>query len=704
MRTRNFTTTRISRRMLLKSGVTLFAVTLLTKLTNILIPQLNMAQANTAMAGKSNLPEWLSQMSQQNRLAATNPIVEENLQPGSGDWQINNYAPEEIEGFASATSFNLGETINFFVNTSAPRFDLFIYRSGYYNGAGGRLLAEVRDLEGIVQPEPYYDWDTGLASCSHWAISHSLTIPEDWVSGIYIAKLVCPDTGGENYILFVVRNDAHKADILFQQSVTTYQAYNDYYGKSLYNFNSVGCITVAETTRAVKVSFDRPYAAPQVYYGNTYFWSDFPMVFWLEAQGYDVVYSTNIDTHRSGKSEGPNKLLDHRVFLAVGHDEYWTQEMRDAITAARDAGVHLGFFSSNTGYWRVRLEPDPQTGEPERVLVCYKTSESGPADPSDHATNLWRDPQSVNNPENALIGVQYLGDNDTTFFPLRIPAELAQDHLYRYTGLQEMQPGTYVDIGQRLVGWEWDAVTDNGHTPENLVILAASPVYGVMRDNPADYHYTPIKEGLAHATRYVASSGAIVFAAGTNLWAWGLAQIEPDSRLQQITCNLLADMGVSPVTPDPLLILDSQDLPRHQPPKLFENTVYLSDSTPAPVILNLQQVVTGTTLTITWETETPTRGQVWIRQTIGAEEWFDPIVVDSHHDDFVTSHQLTISNLLSYTTYSFRVAALDAQGKVSISAIGIFETQLSSVFSETKNTLKSVYRGLRCWLKVDSPL
>jgi hypothetical protein len=698
MKTRNQTHGRISRRTLLKGGAALFAGAFLTKLTNNLEPRPGLTQANTFPTGD----ELLSRIPNLSRFqAATNPIVKENLQPGSSDWQINNYTPEEIEGFASTTSVNLSETINFFVNTPASRFDLFIYRTGYYNGLGGRLMAEARDLVGVVQPKPYYDWETGLASCSHWSVSHSLTIPEDWVSGVYLAKLVRADTGGENYILFVVRNDAHKADILFQQSVTTYQAYNNYYGKSIYDFNSVGCETVAGTTRAVKVSFDRPYTSPHVYYGNTYFWSDYPMVYWLEAQGYDIAYSTNIDTHRSGKPDEPNKLLDHRVFLVVGHDEYWTQEMRDAITAARDAGVHLGFFSSNTGYWRVRLEPDPQTGEPERVLVCYKTSESGPPDPSGHATTLWREPQTINDPENALIGIQYLGDNDIAFFPLRVTAELAQDRLYRHTGLQEMKPGAYVDIGKNLVGWEWDAVTDNGHTPENLVILAASPVYGVMRNNPANYHHAPIEQSLAHTTRYVAPSGAIVFASGTNLWAWGLALVEPNECLQQITCNLLADMGVYPITAAPTLILDDQTPQQNDKSNLSSKVIFFSNDNQDPAILKLQQEVTDTTIVVSWETERPTRGQIWVRFSTEKDDWLDAIIADTHHDDFTNSHQLTIPNLVPNTAYSFRIAAADAQGKVSISAVSSFQTKPTSLLITTKEILRASYRSVRCWAQID---
>ena len=393
-------------------------------------------------------------------------------------------------------------------------------------------------------------------SCSNWSISKQLEISNDWVTGVYIAKLTRQDTQGENYITFVVRDDSRKTDVYFQLSVNTYQAYNYYGNKSLYTSLSPDyCLTDAGAPRAVKVSFNRP-DNKVGYQQNAYFWTDYPMVNWMEEQGYDIAYFTDIDTHNSGKPGNPNKLLDHKVFMSVGHDEYWTQEMRDAVIAARDGGVHLAFFSSNVSYWKVRLEPDPWSGEPDRVIVTYKTTESGQVDPSGVPTTTWRDPEGANSPENALVGIQYIGDNDVVYFPIRVTAGQAKDLLYRNTGLQEMPQGTYVDIGKHLVGWEWDAVVDNGLTPNNLTVLASSPVYGgILLDYGRTYTYGNAE---ANVTRYIADSGAIVFASGTNQWAWGLAIYEPDPRIQQITYNLLADMGVQPVVPAMTIHIDNE--------------------------------------------------------------------------------------------------------------------------------------------------
>jgi hypothetical protein len=430
----------------------------------------------SAGVARPGLPDDVSPMGAA-RLAAgdpcaapANPIVAENCRPGTTDWQITR-TYGDIAGFASRASAAAGDTVDIYVDSHARQYDLAIYRSGYYGGLGGRLMLARPALPGTAQPACRNDPASGLVSCSNWSVSYSLQVPADWVSGVYIVKLTRLDTGGQSYLPLVVRDDTRHAAILFQLSVTTYQAYNNYGGKSVYSsLCSNYCTTVTGTPRAVKVSFDRPYALPAPFLNSTYFWVDFPMVSWLESQGYDVSYATDLDTDLSGQAGGQNRLLDHRLFLVVGHDEYWSQGMRQAITAARDAGVSLGFFSSNVSYWRVRFEPDPWTGQAGRVMVTYKTTESGPPDPSGTPTSTWRDPAGANDPENALIGMQYIGDNDNHSFPLRVTAAMGKDRLYRHTGLDTLPDGTYVDLGQRLVGWEWDAVVDNGHTPAGLTM------------------------------------------------------------------------------------------------------------------------------------------------------------------------------------------------------------------------------------------
>lgn len=164
--------------------------------------------------------------------APPNAIVAENCKPGNADWLISTYSPD-IAGYASATSVLRGETLDLFVTTDTATFDLLVYRSGYYGGAGARIVKAVHGVTGGVQPPCFEDGKTGTTTCSNWKVSYALTIPSDWVSGIYLVRLVRPGGDGDNYVQFVVRDDESRSDILYQQSVTTYQAYNNYGGKSL---------------------------------------------------------------------------------------------------------------------------------------------------------------------------------------------------------------------------------------------------------------------------------------------------------------------------------------------------------------------------------------------------------------------------------------------------------------------------------------
>src|SRR5881296_4286654 len=276
--------------------------------------------------------------------AADNPIVLENQQPGSTGWLWSpggDDATGQIKGYASATSVKQNESITLYVTVNpAQTYTIDFYRLGWYAGAGGRLRLHVDSLGGVQQPPCDSDPTTGLIACN-WAPSYTVTIPSDWTSGVY-AALLTNAQGYQNYVMFVVRDD-RPAPFLYQQSVMTYQAYNNYpndgqTGKSLYAYNSYGANTIAGDRRAVNVSFDRPYTSHGA--------GDFPnwelqLVWWLERTGYDVTYSTEIDTHANGGS-----LLNRKGVIVGGHAEYWSKEMFDAFEAARGAGVNSAFFGA----------------------------------------------------------------------------------------------------------------------------------------------------------------------------------------------------------------------------------------------------------------------------------------------------------------------------------------------------------------------
>ena len=216
---------------------------------------------------------------------------------------------------------------------------------GYYGGSGARKVATVQPLAVLPQlqpalPRPKRDaaWSTAATGASR----RPGPCPADAVSGIYFAKLVRDDGGaGSSHIIFVVRDDDGRSDLLFQTSDTTWQAYNQYGGNSLYTGSPAG--------RAYKVSYNRPFTTRGTGAEDWVFNAEYPMVRFLERNGYNVSYSTGIDSDRRGA-----EILEHKTFLSVGHDEYWSGTQRANVEAARAAGVHLAFFSGNEVFWKTR--------------------------------------------------------------------------------------------------------------------------------------------------------------------------------------------------------------------------------------------------------------------------------------------------------------------------------------------------------------
>jgi hypothetical protein len=383
-------------------------------------------------------------------------------------------------------------------------------------------------LAGVQQPLPSPDSATGLIECQ-WAPSFVLQVPSDasdptnWMSGIYLVKLTTFDTQKQAYILFVVRDDSRPSDFLFQNSVATYEAYNSWGGMSLYS-----------TPQAYKVSFNRPF---NVGYGAadfaTFKWENLMLRF-LEREGYDVTYATDLDTHSRGAS-----LLMHKAFLVVGHDEYWSWQMRDNVEQARNHGVSLGFFGANIAYWQVRFESSAATGAPDRTMVCYKSATLDPisqsSNPSDQrlATTRFRSPP-VNRPEDALVGVMYETANITG----NMVVTNSSHWIWEGAGLQN---GDHLT---GLLGYEVDRIF--GDAPPWIELVSHSPYeekgnLGCPGVNPpgCEVRYSDM-------TVYEVESGAIVVATGTMHWNRGLDRIGADPQTQvnaavrQATRNILA--------------------------------------------------------------------------------------------------------------------------------------------------------------------
>src|SRR5438270_11365221 len=335
-----------------------------------------------------------------------NAIEAENCLPGTpqGQWDVDVVGDPTIQGFATDISVNVGQTIFFKINTDATAYRLDIYRMGYYQGNGARLVASVNPSAHLPQTQSacLTDAATKLMDCGNWAVSASWAVPADAVSGIYFAHLIRLDNGGDSHIAFIVRNDASHSDVLFETSDETWQAYNDYGGNSLYG-------AAAEfdlANRSFKVSYNRPSDTRRFEAASWVFYAEYPMVRWLEANAYDVTYFTSVDAARTG-----TLIKNHKLFLSVGHDEYWSGPKRASIEAARDAGVNLAFLSGNEAFWKTRWENSIDgSNTPYRTLACYKeTLANAVIDPTHIWTGTWADPrfsppEDGGRPQNALTG------------------------------------------------------------------------------------------------------------------------------------------------------------------------------------------------------------------------------------------------------------------------------------------------------------
>lgn len=483
--------------------------------------------------------------------APANAIMAENCLPGSpaSQWDVAGSGDPTLQGFATQISVNRGGSVVFKVNTTASAYRFDIYRLGYYGGAGARWVATVQPSASLPQTQPacLNDSNTGLIDCGNWGVSGTWTVPATAVSGIYLARLVRPDTGGASHIVFVVRDDASTSDILFQTSDTTWQAYNTFGGNSLYTGSPAG--------RAYKVSYNRPFNTRSVDNGQDWlFNAEYPMVRWLEANGYDVSYFSGVDADRYGAL-----IRNHRVFLSVGHDEYWSATQRANVEAARNAGVSLAFLGGNDMFWKTRWEPSIDSSlAAARTLVCYKeTHANAKIDPTSVWTGTWRDarfspPADGGRPENAVIGTLFMV-NDGATTAITVPAADGLLRLWRNTTVAKLASGTVATLPSGTLGYEWNVDLDNGARPPGLMRLSTTTVANapLLLDNGSTYGSGTATHSL---TLYRHSSGARVFSAGSVQWAWGLdathdrSGTPADVRIQQATVNLLADMGAQPRT------------------------------------------------------------------------------------------------------------------------------------------------------------
>ena len=492
-----------------------------------------------------------------------------------------------IAGYPDRLSYLPGEEVSFACSTSARQFSAEIAR------VGGRrqIVWERQGLAGQVHAVPAHAASLGCG----WPEAFAVTIPRDWPSGYYevVLRAADPASGrlAEHLACFAVRprrgGGERPGRMLLLLATNTYNAYNDWGGPNLY-------------TGGTRVSFRRPFAPgllskprPEVRYPNVddvddpeherfrawaalhglTLWSgsagwhswERSFVRWAEREGYavDVAVGADLALH-------PEILDGYRLAVSVGHDEYWSWEMRDTLEAFVARGGNVAFFSGNAVCWQVRFEDDGNT------MICYKDRyEEDPVFPADRrrATTLWSS-HVVGRPENQLTGLSFtrggyirMGNavpRGSGGFTVWRPGHWAFDG----TGLRY---GDLFGTGNAIAayevdGCEWTLSAQDGlpvptgrdGTPGSLAILATAPARLWSR-HELPSRYRPSAHGdleatalavfgddapeharrLAHNHAVVGSftRGGTVFSAGTTDWSYGLEGHDP--TVERITRNVL---------------------------------------------------------------------------------------------------------------------------------------------------------------------
>ncbi len=441
--------------------------------------------------------------------------------------------------------------------------------------------------------------DASAAGCD-WPAAASIDVDPSWPSGYYEVVLEV-DLDGKirrNHAFFVVRptSGAPTAPVLLALSTNTWHAYNDFGGRNLYNGGthvslqrpmSPGYLAKppGKGRRVTVVDApDRQMAAHVGYlslnklspWAGSAGWPDWelPFLAWCEREGYAVDVVTNADLADHPELLGPDS--GYRLFLSVGHDEYWSAGMRDTVEGFIGRGGNAAFLSGNTSFWQVRLE-DPTPEGPAATMVGYKGFfKQDPVYDTDRVaelTSIWSD-HLIGRPENHMTGVSFsrggyhrIGKvvaNGIGGYTVHRP-----DHwLFEGTGIVygDVLGADAVTVGYECDGCELAYVdglpvpTGADGTPTDLEILGTAPTQHFDRTNaprppapsaPSEIEFIAsrlfdsrdpadaarIAHGHAVLGTYTSRGGGTVVTSGSTDWAHGLAG--RDAQVEQITRNLL---------------------------------------------------------------------------------------------------------------------------------------------------------------------
>ncbi|HEX5937384.1 MAG TPA: N,N-dimethylformamidase beta subunit family domain-containing protein [Actinomycetota bacterium] len=478
-----------------------------------------------------------------------------------------------LEGYCWPQSVLPGEPVGLSVSSSGP-FGVEVAREGTRREVVWRADA----VAGSERPIPA----TASSDGCGWPAVVEIPVDDGWRSGYYSVRLTGSDHEADAF--FVVR-PARPAPILLVLSTATYAAYNDWGGPSLY-------------TGGTRVSFERPLApgflrktepaerkAQSVpdrealayfawagehglspWSGGSGWWTwERPFVAWAEEAGHEIDVAVSQDLERH-----PEVLDGHRLFLSVGHDEYWSWGMRDAVEGFVAGGGNAAFFTGNTCWWQVRFEDDG------RAMTCFKYRADedpvlGTVDES-RLTGTWAD-RRIGRPEAAMTGLSF-SRGGYSRYGLGVPRASGAytvcrpDH-WAFEGT-DLRYGDALGVADAIVGYEVDGCelelvdglptpTHEDGAPDTLEVLAIAPARLWSEDEqPSRYGHEPgelehvamavfgegwerqvhrVEHNHAVVGCYDVPGGGTVFNAGCTDWTYGIGGGDPTVR--RITRNVL---------------------------------------------------------------------------------------------------------------------------------------------------------------------
>ena len=428
----------------------------------------------------------------------TTSLAVENLRPGNAGWRIARAADTaNLAVWASPYEVTNGDLVTVRIRSTLPALTLTVYRIGWYGGAGGRVMTQ-RVLSSIATfPQaactPGFP---GPVTCP-WTPTDTFRVADDWVGGLYLIEVSAPDGTAAAYP-FVMRSGARRTFAAVVPQFT-WQAYNAFGGSSLYTIDPGTGHSVPQ------VSFERPFAdlvATDTGSGAAVI----PAVQWLEREGVDVSYISDLDLADSI----PLSIPPTHGFIFLGHDEYWTWDEYSAVLQYKAAGRHLAFLGANNAWWNIRLNGGPSTGLPDGLITCYKRGTSDPGATSPHTITTTFQSTPLYRTENALYGIIYRG-----LLPrgARQDYAVAADSLMgaearQFVGAAGLHPGdplgtTLAQEGDGILRNNGDTVFNQRDLQVLFQAVAPLPAGGTVENE---------------VTFFVDSAGGGVFAAGNNRW------------------------------------------------------------------------------------------------------------------------------------------------------------------------------------------